>query len=225
MKLIDEDSFKEDSLRVLRAVQFAARFELNIEENTLKVMKSISLKDLSKTRVFWELEKFFNAEFLLRGVKYFYELDLYEKIFSLHVNFEQQKKIEQEIQNATFLEHLRAYYFVYIVSSVLQIEPKEMLRSIEVPNNYLRLFKYQPFSKVNVSDKELFVIAMKIALKEWLGTYKGNLVKRAKELKIFDEVYSGGVDIQDVIKDGFEKENIKKEYERRVLATIEDRCK
>ena len=32
LRVVDEDTFVEDSLRVLRAVQFAARFALTLEE-------------------------------------------------------------------------------------------------------------------------------------------------------------------------------------------------
>ncbi|MGL5507921.1 MAG: HD domain-containing protein, partial [Paraclostridium sp.] len=44
-------------LRVLRAAQFAARFDFNIDESTIEIMKTMNIKNLSKERIFVELEK------------------------------------------------------------------------------------------------------------------------------------------------------------------------
>jgi tRNA nucleotidyltransferase (CCA-adding enzyme) len=57
LRVVDERHFGEDSLRVLRAVQFAARFNLAIEPGTLALCRSISLADLPRERVWLEWEK------------------------------------------------------------------------------------------------------------------------------------------------------------------------
>ena len=54
---IDPITFVEDPLRVLRAAQFASRFEFKIHSSTLKLCKSINIKSLSKQRVEEELKK------------------------------------------------------------------------------------------------------------------------------------------------------------------------
>lgn len=54
---VDEKKFQEDALRVLRACQFASRFNFNISDDTLKLCESISLSNLSKERVFEETRK------------------------------------------------------------------------------------------------------------------------------------------------------------------------
>jgi len=41
LKMVDSDTFKDDPLRVLRGVQFAARFDLTVEEETFNVMKQL----------------------------------------------------------------------------------------------------------------------------------------------------------------------------------------
>lgn len=53
------NSFREDPLRVYRVARFAATFEFNVEEETLKMMKELKpeLNTLSKERVFTELKK------------------------------------------------------------------------------------------------------------------------------------------------------------------------
>jgi tRNA nucleotidyltransferase (CCA-adding enzyme) len=107
--------------------------------------------------------------------------------------------------------------------SVLKIKPSEIFKNIEVPNRYISIFKYQPYFDNIPSDYELYIIAMQKPLKDWLGNYDVQIIKRAKKLGIYEEIYTGGIDIQDVINDGFTKAEIKKEYTRRLLESIRER--
>jgi tRNA nucleotidyltransferase (CCA-adding enzyme) len=64
LRLIDPNTFQEDSLRVLRAMQFAARFKFQIDSDTVAVCRQIPLGDLPHERVWGEIEKL-----LLRAAK------------------------------------------------------------------------------------------------------------------------------------------------------------
>jgi tRNA nucleotidyltransferase (CCA-adding enzyme) len=57
LKVVDPRTFADDSLRVLRALQFAARFELTIEPETARICSSIPLDDLPAERIWGEFEK------------------------------------------------------------------------------------------------------------------------------------------------------------------------
>lgn len=57
LRAVSADTFGEDSLRVLRAVQFAARFEFDIDPTTVEICRSIDLTDLPAERIWGELEK------------------------------------------------------------------------------------------------------------------------------------------------------------------------
>ena len=57
LRAVSVDTFPEDSLRVLRAAQFAARFEFDIEPNTVALCRAIDLSDLPAERVWGEIEK------------------------------------------------------------------------------------------------------------------------------------------------------------------------
>jgi tRNA nucleotidyltransferase (CCA-adding enzyme) len=57
LRAVSPDTFVEDSLRVLRAAQFAARFGFEVEEGTVGLCRSIDLTDLPAERVWGELEK------------------------------------------------------------------------------------------------------------------------------------------------------------------------
>ena len=82
LRLVSRETFAEDSLRVLRAAQFAARFEFNIDAETVELCKQIDVTDLPKERIWGELEKL-----LLKppqpsiGLKWFYELGVVKQLF------------------------------------------------------------------------------------------------------------------------------------------------
>jgi tRNA nucleotidyltransferase (CCA-adding enzyme) len=57
LRAVSPDTFVEDSLRVLRAAQFAARFGFDVEGKTVELCRSIDLTDLPAERVWGELEK------------------------------------------------------------------------------------------------------------------------------------------------------------------------
>src|SRR5213594_4583954 len=51
LRAVSPETFAEDSLRVLRAAQFAARFQFEIEPNTIELCRSIDLSDLPSERI------------------------------------------------------------------------------------------------------------------------------------------------------------------------------
>ncbi|MCT7555661.1 tRNA nucleotidyltransferase/poly(A) polymerase family protein [Aliarcobacter butzleri] len=98
IKHIDDKTFLEDSLRVYRSVQFASRFEFQIDENTKilckKIVSSGELKFLPKERVFEELKKLF-----LKSKKPSLGLSLLKE-FNIIMNIEQNL---EEIDNLAFI--------------------------------------------------------------------------------------------------------------------------
>lgn len=57
LRVVDPATFGDDSLRVLRALQLAARFELAADEATRALCRSIPLDDLPPERIWGEVEK------------------------------------------------------------------------------------------------------------------------------------------------------------------------
>jgi tRNA nucleotidyltransferase (CCA-adding enzyme) len=57
LRVVAPSTFADDSLRVLRALQFAARFELKVDDETKKICAAIPLEDLPRERVWGEFEK------------------------------------------------------------------------------------------------------------------------------------------------------------------------
>lgn len=61
IRVVDPSTFIEDSLRVLRAMQFAARFEFTLDPATVELCRSIDLSDLPAERIWAEVEKWLLA--------------------------------------------------------------------------------------------------------------------------------------------------------------------
>lgn len=57
LRMVDAETFADDSLRVLRAIQFAARFDLTLDDATKTVCGGIPLDDLPSERIWGEFEK------------------------------------------------------------------------------------------------------------------------------------------------------------------------
>lgn len=57
VRLVDKETFVEDSLRALRAIQFASRFGFDIRSETMWTIREMDLKDLPRERVWMEFEK------------------------------------------------------------------------------------------------------------------------------------------------------------------------
>ena len=103
IKHIDDNTFIEDSLRVYRAVQFASRFNFEIDENTKKLCKEIVLNDelkyLPKERIFEELKKLFlKSSKPSIGFELFRELEILKYFPELEVliNCEQEPEYHPE---------------------------------------------------------------------------------------------------------------------------------
>jgi tRNA nucleotidyltransferase (CCA-adding enzyme) len=57
LRVVDPETFGDDSLRVLRALQFAARFDLTVEPATAAICRAMPLDDLPAERIWGEVEK------------------------------------------------------------------------------------------------------------------------------------------------------------------------
>ena len=81
LRMVDADTFADDSLRVLRAVQFAARLEFDLDERTRELCRRIPLDDLPSERVWGEIEKLLFAGRPSTGFALAMELGVVSKLF------------------------------------------------------------------------------------------------------------------------------------------------
>jgi tRNA nucleotidyltransferase (CCA-adding enzyme) len=81
LRAVDEATFGDDSLRVLRAVQFAARFGFSLDDRTRAICQAIPLDDLPRERIWGEIEKLLFAPRPSIGLALALELGIVEKLF------------------------------------------------------------------------------------------------------------------------------------------------
>ncbi|HYM25961.1 MAG TPA: hypothetical protein VEU08_22245 [Vicinamibacterales bacterium] len=81
LRVVDPATFPEDSLRVLRAVQFAARFAFALEPETAAVCRRIPLDDLPAERIWGEFEKLLGAPRPSFGFAVALDLGVVSKLF------------------------------------------------------------------------------------------------------------------------------------------------
>ena len=81
LRVVDPRTFPEDSLRVLRAVQFAARFDFTLDPETHALCASIALDDLPAERIWGEFEKLLFAPRPSIGFSLMMDLGVVDKLF------------------------------------------------------------------------------------------------------------------------------------------------
>ena len=94
---VNDDTFVEDPLRVLRAAQFAARFGFNVADETINIAKNMDLTTLAKERIFGEMEKA-----LLKATKPAIFFEMLRKMNQLDVWFPELKALIGVPQNPIF---------------------------------------------------------------------------------------------------------------------------
>jgi tRNA nucleotidyltransferase (CCA-adding enzyme) len=104
LRAVAADTFIEDSLRVLRAVQLAARFEMTIEPQTIALCRTIELSDLPRERVWGEMEKLLTlAERPSVGLDAARELGVFSKLFpQLHARMSRPEQENAQPQEKHF---------------------------------------------------------------------------------------------------------------------------
>lgn len=92
LRAVDVRHFGEDSLRVLRAMQFAARFGLQIEPQTVRICRETPLDDLPRERIWGEWEKWLlKSEFPSIGLEVGAQIGVFERLFpALQTAFERR---------------------------------------------------------------------------------------------------------------------------------------
>ena len=223
LRHIDSEKFKEDPLRVLRGVQFSARLDFSIADDTLELMKTLDLAHLSKDRINTELIKFFRSEHLEKGTFYLFALSLFEQIFGVQIC--ENDEFLAELKSArNFVNDERL--FLYMLFGKFELDAKEILEKMRLPKSYFSILK-EPFFKAMPSDRELLEVALNMPLKSWLGAYNKERIERAKELGVYERKFDAKVDVSEILATGFKNEmiaaEIKRAQELEILSYLSER--
>jgi len=213
LRAVSVDSFQEDSLRVLRAMQFCARFGFKMEPKSVELCAGIALYDISKARIFTEFEKLFAAKYQIYGLYYFFKLGVAQKLFGIHADFGKFLKMARELKKTSyFFEKPRQETFLYQLFSTFKINKNSFLDKIAAPNAYYKIFALQKRAPKNISDRFLVALSLKMPISLWLGAYKSGVKANAKRLGVWHEGYKPDITHQKMIATGFKNSEISKNY-------------
>lgn len=218
INIVNETSFKEDSLRVLRAIRFSSTYNLKITKNSLNIMKNMDISDLSKHRINEELKQIFRSNYLELALYYLIKTNIFYKLFNKNINFKEfiflYKYIKKNKQY--FNENLKEYYFLFILKKYLNIS----FDNLNLSNRYK--FINNEIYLDNISDEDLLYLASIKPINEYLDASKLNIINKSKKLNIYTKILNLKIDIQKIIKDGFKNEEIKKEIIKRKKIIIKN---
>lgn len=138
-------TFPEDPLRVLRAAQFAARFEFKIADETLLICRSIDLSTLSKERVEAELMKA-----LLKAEKPSLFFEALRKMNQLSIWFPEVERLIGVPQNSRY--HMEGDVWNHTMM-VLDEAAKYRSRS-EYPYGFMMTALVHDFGKIICTEEK-----------------------------------------------------------------------
>ena len=223
LRVVDEHAFVEDSLRVLRAMGFAARFGFKVEKKSCELCRSIALDDLPKERLFGEFEKMFNGRYLHYGLYYLFALGIFEKLFA-HTQALKKKDfmtLSKRLQRAQpyFVDKLRPYYFLFIARDYFGVDSVTMLDHLGAPKRYYRNIVTTLLPK-KITAAFVARVSLKAGIVEYVGNYDTRIRELAHKLDVWDKPFKSGVQASELLAQGYEGEALGRELHRRIEEKI-----
>ena len=164
LRYINKNSFREDPLRVLRAVQFCARFNLEMDSDLYStcrdMVKENQLNELTSERIFEEIKKL-----LLKsskpsvGLKLLQDLDI--KLFK--IDDDKLKNIDDFIRFKTTNDDTNLTIMLALLYKDTDYNIEKLTNSKSLDRNINKLLHVAKFFE-NKTDKILYAIAKDIDL-------------------------------------------------------------
>lgn len=219
--IIDEKSFQEDSLRVLRAIRFASTFGFKIEALSCRVMQGMKINDLSNERIVNEFMKMFETDHLHLGLYYIKCLNIDIQFFNAVIDKKNLIALYKFLKRKKrfFNVNLYSYYFLYILNSFIKID----IQNLGFPKKFIKHITSQKPYVQNITLEELLIISLQMPIKNWLGALNEEIIQNAQLYNVYEKPLQTDVKVEDIINEGFEKEAIKKELYRRKVKFINDK--
>jgi len=235
LRVVDSEKFSQDPLRVLRAIQFYARFNLRFDSKLFTLCEDMVnnnlLDELPKDRIFGEIKKLilkssnpstgFKLLKSLNGLKYMKPLgsltnNQFEKAMIL-VDIIAKERIESKNIKIILILAIICYRFDSIQTNEFitnLTNDKNILKEVLILNKsdfkniYTDSELYKLATKINI---ELFLIYQKVIHNNLNNELFYELKERAKELKILNKKAIPLIQGRDILKLGIKPS---KEYSK-----------
>ncbi|WP_418186939.1 CCA tRNA nucleotidyltransferase [Aliarcobacter lanthieri] len=217
IKHINDTTFIEDSLRVYRAIQFASRFEFEIDKNTKELCKKLvinnELKFLPKERVFEELKKL-----LLKSNKPSIGIKLLKEfnIMDFTTNAEIIDNLAEILKDKDFDEFRKLYLFYSCLTK--NLEEKELIKFLNSLTNDKKLIKEILLLQKSIltkDEKDIKRLSLKLKVEDLIvlnKAFKNDIAKEAetiaKNINILNSPLKAHVVGKDLVSLGFKPSQI-----------------
>ena len=191
IRSIHNDSFSDDPTRIFRAIKYSTRLNFNIEEQTLKELKSSSklIKNLTSSRILNEIKKSLdepNPNDLINNLIKFNLFNYVFNVKNINVNF---NKVPNEISNYDYLilyftyikeEGLSEYLNKFDNSKALKLKV-EQIKNIRSAISYISNSEYDSFPEdIYLSIKNIPIAIFEVY--KTLGEYQEVITNMIKKL-------------------------------------------
>lgn len=157
LRVVDEGTFVDDPLRVLRAMQFVGRFDLEIDAESKKLMSGMvdSLQHLSKERVYEEWRKLLlKAQKPSRGLQAGMEMGVFEKLHPEFVPLTTTAQDPEKHPEGNVWEHT-----LIVVDEMADIARREKLTEQEMWSLMLAALCHDLGKSTTTKEKDGKIIA------------------------------------------------------------------
>ncbi|MFV7789744.1 CCA tRNA nucleotidyltransferase [Aliarcobacter lanthieri] len=187
IKHINDTTFIEDSLRIYRAIQFASRFEFEIDKNTKELCKKLvinnELKFLPKERVFEELKKL-----LLKSNKPSIGIKLLKEfnIMDFTTNAEIIDNLAEILKDKDFDEFRKLYLFYSCLTK--NLEDKELIKFLNSLTNDKKFIKEILLLQKSIltkDEKDIKRLSLKLKVEDLIvlnKAFKNDIAKEAETI-------------------------------------------
>jgi tRNA nucleotidyltransferase (CCA-adding enzyme) len=217
ISIINKEKFKEDSLRVLRAIAFSSRLGFRINKKDIEILNNINLSNISNSRVLEEFEKMLNGDYLHFAFYYIVKFDILYKISKIKLTKYSFLKTYRIFKNKTYYfdTKYKKYFFLYILSTHYGLNLHKLYKTNILSRDYKNILKNQIKKPNNIKDIFLYAISIKMPLKNYLGLYDKNIYEKAKQLNIFENKTNIKDITKSILQDGYKGLDFAKELKKR----------
>ncbi|ADV45884.1 CCA tRNA nucleotidyltransferase [Nitratifractor salsuginis] len=223
LRCVDPETFVEDSLRVLRGMQFAARLGFRIEEGTCRLCRGVDLGDLPGARIFGEFGKMFGGVWLHYGLYALESMEISQKLWGQGLDraafFAAARKMARYPAQAP--EGIRPYCFLAIYAQHSAVPIGKILDAVDAPNRYRRALERLPKLPPKVPLSFVADLARKEGVKHSPLACYPQVREAAKRLGVWESAFEIGVTPRELMARGFRGKALGEELERRRRQKIE----
>ena len=216
LRAVDPLTFREDSLRVLRAMRFAAQLGFRVEEETCRICREIPLGDLPGSRIYGEFEKFFIASFPHYGLYELLRLQIARRLWGETMGYEAfvalARKMARVIPSSP--ESLRLFCFLAQYRQYSGVSMERILDTIDAPRRMRKALENLPEVPEHISAAFVAEQAKREGLNHSaLGCFP-DIRRKAKELGLWEKPLEIGVTPAELMARGFRSKALGEELER-----------